>query len=240
MKIRAVFVDIDGTLTDGRPENLYPSEKHVCRNPILGVIRDALVEKGWDPEEARYKIEAYAEAVIWWDYPDFIAEFSLPPAATWERIYDWHQDYQTIHEDGVEMVKRLSARDWPLYVVSNNPMVGCLLKLKRAGLGEIAGSRYFRRILGANILRGQKRQIALWQKAFAQVGFDPEDVAVVGDNPREDGEVPLSIGLGRAIIVCRTMPEEIREEGRSTFVRSLASVPDLLQTMGSYKDQEKI
>jgi len=229
MKPKAIFIDIDGTLTDNEPGNVYPLEKHVWKNPIFGVIRDVMVEKGWKPEEARRSIEEYADRVIWWDYPDFIAEFSLPPAETWERIYDWHRQYLMVYEDGVEMVKELYKQGRPLFVVSNNPIVGCLLKLKRAGLGEITGSEYFRRILGANILRGQKSQPALWQKAFAQVGVAPAQAAVIGDNPREDGDIPLELGLGRAIIVCRTMEEEMQSNDRRIFVRSLSQVPLLLK-----------
>ncbi len=229
MKPKAIFIDIDGTLTDNQPGNAYPLEKHVWQNPIFGVIRDVMVEKGWKPEEARQKIEEYADSIIWWDYPDFIAEFSLPPVETWERIYDWHRQYLMVYEDGVEMVKELFKQGWPLFVVSNNPIVGCLLKLKRAGLGDITGSSYFRRILGANILRGQKSQPALWQKAFAQVGVDPAQSAVIGDNPREDGDIPLGLGLGRAVIVCRTMEEEMRSHGRHIFLQSLSQVPALLE-----------
>jgi len=228
MNPRAVFVDIDGTLTDNDPANVYPAEKHVWRNPIFGVIRDAMVDAGWDAAEARRRIEEYADAVVWWDYPDFLAEFSLDPARVWERIHAWHDRYQTVHTDGAEMVERLHARGVPLFVVSNNPIVGCLLKLRRAGLGEITGSPYFRRILGANILRGQKSQPALWLKAFAQVGIPPGDIVVVGDNPREDGDIPLSLGLGRAVIVVRSMAEDVRDAGSRTFVRSLALVPDIL------------
>lgn len=228
MNPRAVFVDIDGTLTDNDPANLYPAEKHVWRNPIFGVIRDAMVDGGWDAAEACRRIEEYADTVVWWDYPDFLAEFSLDPKRVWERIHDWHDRYQTVYADGVEMVKELHARGVPLFVVSNNPIVGCLLKLRRAGLAEITGSPYFRRILGANILRGQKSQPALWRRAFAQVGIPPGEIAVVGDNPREDGDIPLDLGLGRAVIVARTMAEDIREAGSRTFVRSLAFVPDIL------------
>lgn len=197
------FIDIDGTITDNNPEKKYPESKLVWKNPIFGVMRDVMVEEGWDGEEAKKKIEEYADKVIWWDYPDFIAEFNLPIEKTWERIYKWHQDYLIVYQDTVELIKKLYKMGKNLYIVSNNPIVGCLLKLKRAGLGDITGSSYFKRILGANILRGQKSQIELWERAIAQIGVKPEQISIIGDNEKEDGEVPLCTGIGRSFIISR-------------------------------------
>jgi len=217
-----IFVDIDGTITDNNPERKYPESKLVWKNPIFGVMRDVMVEKGWDGEEAKRKIEEYADEVVWWDYPDFIAEFNLPVEETWEKIYEWHNDYLIVYEDTVDLIKKLKKMNENLYIVSNNPIVGCLLKLKRAGLGDVKGSFYFRRILGANILRGQKHQVQLWKRAIAQVGVEPEKIAIIGDNEKEDGNVPLSTGIGRAFIIRRE--EERENEEKLIFVKKAGDI----------------
>ena len=138
------FIDIDGTITDNNPTKKYPEEKLVWNNPVFGVIKDVMVEEGWKTEEAKRKIEEYADKIIWWDYPDFIAEFNLPLEKTWERIYEWHDEYKIVYRDTVELIKELYKKGNDLFIVSNNPIVGCLLNLKVSGLGDITGSKYFK------------------------------------------------------------------------------------------------
>jgi FMN phosphatase YigB (HAD superfamily) len=203
-----VFIDIDGTITDNNLKRKYPEEKLVCNNPVFGVIRDVMVEEGWDEDEARKKIEEYATKIIWWDYPDFIAEFNLPVEKTWERIYNWHNEYKMVYTNTVELIKELYRKGKNLFIVRNNPIVGCLLNLKVAGLGDITGSKYFKRILGANILRGQKHQIDLWKRAIAQIGVEPDKIVNIGDNIKEDGEIPKKAGIKRCFIIRRNEAEK--------------------------------
>jgi len=226
------FIDIDGTITDNNPTKKYPEEKLVWNNPIFGVIRDVMVEEGWKPEEAKRKIEEYADKIIWWDYPDFIAEFNLPLEKTWKRIYNWHYEYKIVYHDTVEMVEELYKRGKNLFIVSNNPIVGCLLNLKVAGLGDITGSKYFKRVLGANILRGQKHQIELWKRTITQIGVKAENIANIGDNEKEDGDIPISAGLTTTIIIKRDLPIKIKKEGRKIFIKN----PIELFTLIEFKD----
>ena len=217
-----VFIDIDGTITDNNPKRKYPEEKLVWNNSVFGVIRDVMVEEGWDEDEARKKIEEYATKIIWWDYPDFIAEFNLPVEKTWERIYNWHNEYKIVYTDTVELIKELYRKGKNLFIVSNNPIVGCLLNLKVAGLGDITGSKYFKRVLGANILRGQKHQIDLWKRAIAQIGVEPDKIVNIGDNIKEDGEMPKKAGIKRCFIIRRNEAE--KEEDGIIIVESPISI----------------
>lgn len=217
------FIDIDGTITDNNPEKKYPEEKLVWGNPIFGVIRDVMVEEGWSSEEAKKSIEEYADRIVWWDYPDILAEFNLPVEKTWERIYQWHYEYKIVYWDTVELIKELYKRGKNLFIVSNNPIVGCLLNLKVAGLGDITGSKYFKRILGANILRGQKYQIELWKKAVAQIGIEAKKIVNIGDNIKEDGEIPLKIGLKMCFIIRRDT-EENKENNNIVIIKNPLSI----------------
>jgi FMN phosphatase YigB (HAD superfamily) len=218
------FLDIDGTITDLRTGKALMESQLVAKNPVFGVIRDTMVEEGWKPEEAKKKIEDYADKVIWWDYPDFIAEFGLPHNKTWQRIYDWHSEYLMVYEDAVELIKSLHSKGKNLFIVSNNPIVACLLKLKRAQLGDITGSPYFKRILGANILRGQKHQKQLWEKAIAQIGINPVEIANIGDDENQDGDVPISAGIAKAFLVKRNLDGNPTGEEKKIFVKSATDV----------------
>jgi len=214
------FIDIDGTITDNNPEKKYPEEKLVWNNPVLGVIRDVMVEEGWETEEARKTIEEFANKIIWWDYPDFIAEFNLPVEKTWKRIYDWHDKYKMVYWDTVEMIKKLHKKCENLFIVSNNPITGCLLNLRVADLGNITGSKFFKRILGANILRGQKYQVELWKRAIVQVGVNGEKISVIGDSEKEDGDIPVSAGIRRSFIINRTLEKEVIKKEKKIFLKN--------------------
>lgn len=208
--IKGLFVDIDATITDFTKP--FPPESLVGQQPVLGVLRDVMVDNGWNEDEAISAIMKYADEVIWWDYPDFVAEFDLPRDEAWERIFAWHDEYLSVYDDTVELVKTLKAEDRvKLFIVSNNPVAACLLKLRRAGLAELDGTPWFHRILGANLLRGQKSQKELWRRAIAQTGMNPENLATLGDHPIEDGANPLTCGIGQAFILCRdpnkTLPD---------------------------------
>ncbi|HOM26658.1 MAG TPA: HAD family hydrolase [bacterium] len=227
IKMDYFFIDIDGTITNNNPDKIYPEEKLVWGNAIFGVIRDVMVDEGWQPDEAKRAIEKYADKIIWWDYPDFIAEFNLPIEKTWERIYQWHYEYKIVYWDTVELIKELHKKGKNLFIVSNNPIVGCLLNLKVAGLGDITGSKYFERILGANILRGQKHQIDLWKKAVAQIGVEGHKIVNIGDNTKEDGDIPLNVGLKKCFIIRRD--EEEKEENNKIIVKNPLSILKYIQ-----------
>lgn len=200
--ITTCFFDIDGTITDDGPApQIHPS--HVLSNAVFSVLRDAMVAKGWDGAEAAKAIVALADRIVFWDYPDFIVEFDLPATDTWRRIVAWHRDHLVVYEDAVALVKELRGRGLKLCIASNNPLVGCLLKLQRAGLGGLQGTAWFDRIFCANLLRGQKHQPAWWQRALAQCGCDADEILVIGDSEKEDHATPASAGFKHFAIVDR-------------------------------------
>ncbi len=212
-------MDIDGTLIDNCPEKDYSQEQLIRGNPILAVIRDVMVEEGWDPAVAGKSIEGLAGEIIWWDYPDFMAEFHLPTVRTWERICQWHDENLSVYQDTVATVRALHGLGKKLFIASNNPIVGCIYKLRRAGLSDGWSAPCFRRILGTNNLRGQKSLREFWLRAVAQSGIEPKRIATIGDNENEDGDVPLAAGIGRAFIIDRHLDTESANVGGKLFIR---------------------
>ena len=132
------------------------------------------------------------------------------------------KDYVAWSPVDAELIKELYRKGKNLFIVSNNPIVGCLLNLKVAGLGDITGSKYFKRILGANILRGQKHQIELWKRAIAQIGVKPDKIVNIGDNIKEDGEIPKKAGIKKCFVIRRNELE--REEDGIIIVKNALSI----------------
>ena len=192
------LVDIDGTLTDYRSDGSFELLHH---NFLFPIFRDLMAEMGWRREDAQREIGQLAERLIFWDYSDFIAAFSLPVSETFARIKAWHRKNLIPCRENVEQVRRLASQGKRLFIMSNNPYMGCIFKLQAAGLAEDDfSSPYFCRILGTNLLRGCKSDPNVWRRAFAQIPVPISQIGVIGDNPVEDGEIPRSLGVQDTIL----------------------------------------
>lgn len=189
------LVDLDGTLSSYR-EGALLQDKLFLGNFLFPIIRDQMMKKGWKRNEAEDAIRQLTTENIFWDYSDFIAEFNLPVPETLILMQKWHQENIVPCNDGIALIKRLYTAGKKLFVMSNNPYLGCLFKLQAVGLAEnFFSSPYFCRIFGTNILRGCKYQPIVWKRALAQIPAMPNDVCVIGDNPREDKEIPRECGI---------------------------------------------
>ncbi len=201
------FIDIDATITDNKDvPQIHPD--NVLGNAVLTIIRDCMVEEGWESTDAGIAIAAFADQIVFWDYPDFIEKFRLPVRKTWQRIADWHTKNLIVFEDAVEVVRKLKERGARLFIISNNPLTGCLLKLQCAELGDLGGTPFFDQCLCSNILRGQKFQNEYWQKALIHTNINPEHVIIIGDNTEEDYEVPSNVGIRQFYLINRDQQKQ--------------------------------
>jgi FMN phosphatase YigB (HAD superfamily) len=204
-KSKYYLVDIDGTITDYRAGSVTP-DKMLHGNFLFPIIRDMMLERGWEKQKAETAIYELAERIVFWDYTDFIAEFKLPVKEAIERMRQWHFDNLFAYPETVDLVKKLKKDGKQLFVMSNNPYIGCVFKLQAAGLADDDfASPYFKRIFGTNILRGCKCVPDVWKRAFAQIPADISEIGVIGDNPKEDGELPRSLGVIETIIIPRAV-----------------------------------
>ncbi len=221
-KLPHVLFDIDGTLTDdaGPPQI---DSRYVMGNALFEIFTDHLVKKGMDRAEASRKLHEYAEEKLFWDYDDFVNKFNLPEPGIWNDLRHWHHQHLHIYADGVALVRRLYDQGFPLHIVSNNPRLGCLLKLEAAGLGTLEGSRYFSSIFCSNHQCGQKSSLGFWKRILNASGLDPGETVIVGNNPHEDHEVPAQLNFRGSYLVDR---EGIYSPGTggAVFVNTLLDV----------------
>lgn len=197
-----VLFDIDGTLTNDAASPQIDS-RYVMGNALFEIFSDHLTEGGMSRQDASQALYDYAEEKVYWDYDDFVRKFQIPEPGIWEQLLRWHEENLEVYADGVQLVRRLFDLGYPLHIVSNNPRVGCLLKLKTAGLGTLRGSSYFRSIFCSNHQLGQKSSLGFWQRILATSGLVPSETVIVGNNPEEDYEVPRQLGFSASYIVDR-------------------------------------
>ncbi|NQU39866.1 MAG: HAD family hydrolase [Lentisphaerae bacterium] len=222
---RMILFDIDAMIVDPVPGGEDPSEQR----PLLAIIAHALAARDGIPySHARAMVETFADDLVWWDYPDFIAAFNLDPTLVWPAIRTWHRANLFVHDDAVACVEALAEAGYPMAIVSNNPVVGCLLKLERAGLGTLGGTPHFSRLFGSNILRGQKSAPAFWQRCLCHLDVPAMDLLMVGDHPHEDCEVPRSQGVGHFALINRSGAAGVTREGPVMQLSDLRLLPGLL------------
>jgi FMN phosphatase YigB (HAD superfamily) len=209
------FVDIDGTIIDYRPGAMASL---LGGNFLFPIIRDMMVEHGWNYEEAGSAIVKEAENIVFWDYNDLIARFEIPEAEAFARMRQWHKDYLTSYGDMVETVKVLAERGKKLIIISNNPYWGCRFKLECAGLADHDGVHCFKHIFGTNIVSGCKSSVEVWKRALAQLQISPDQIATIGDNHTEDGVIPQSCGIGYSFILNRQGNTPLRQEDKFIFL----------------------
>ncbi|MFV0338172.1 MAG: HAD family hydrolase [Chthoniobacterales bacterium] len=161
-------------------------------------------------------------------YPDFLKAFDLEKNEVWEQIIEWHNEHLIPYLDAISMVKQLHAAEIPLFIISNNPHSGCLLKLQRAGLATLDGSIYFQEIFGTNVCKGGKWSADFWKRCLDRTGFDFAQIAVIGDNPKEDCAIPRSLGVETVFLVNRTYENRIKVTPEATQVNTLECVPEIL------------
>lgn len=195
------LVDIDGTLTDYHPKKTF---EFLHGNFIFPIIRDMMVENGCEKGEAELRIAEFSEREKYWDYSDFVAEFGLSAPDAFHRMKQWHEENVIPYKETVDLIRKLAFEGRSLFIMSNNPYLGCLFKLQAAGLAENDfSSSYFQRIFGTNILRGCKSDPQVWKRAFAQIPVPVSRIGVIGDNPVEDRDIPRSLGVCDTILIRR-------------------------------------
>ena len=226
-----IVVDIDDTLTGNQPGVAQIDSRHLNGNVLFDLLRDCLVEAGSPSPAAEARLLDHVERHPFWDYSDIIEALALPPRTTWARLVAWHDRNLQVYEDGVQMVRRLHDAGFALSISSNNPLSGCLLKLHRAGLATLESSPWFSRIYASNVLMGQKSAPHWWPRLQEALGVPPERVLVVGDNPRDDMQMPRAAGFQHFVLVDRTQPEPWRRVDGVHFVNSLDAVPAIIANL---------
>ena len=225
MRLQALsfFFDIDETITRYRPGALA-ADRLLDGNFLFPIIRDMLAERGVSSDDAAAMIRREAVENVFWCYGDFIRKFGLRQPVAAERFRIWHRENLDVFPDTVELIRSLAAEQTPLYIVSNNPVDGCRMKLERAGLDP----ELFRGIFGTDVMKGCKHLAASWERALNLAGVRPESVVTVGDDVEEDGVVPRSCGVGVGVILERDSALRIRRADGFLHVNDARVIPGAL------------
>ena len=228
-RFRALLIDIDDTLVRLKSGFSLPLSRHASdwTGSLLGVLQRAGVEMaGLSEKEADSCIGKVREEVRWWQYDDFIRALGLEPKRFWEFAYEHERAYlEPTGEEIKSALQQIREAGFRLYITSNNPNSGIVHKLRLAGIGDLP---LFERLLGASELRAMKWQPIFWERALEAVGLPAQHVAVIGDNPRDDAEIPQQAGIGHSFLVDRAKMRTHENSDTTTYVRSFSEIADCL------------
>lgn len=195
--IRALFIDVDDTLVRFKKTGTHAGADVQNTGSLFDVLEKAGMEfSGLTQNEVRKKIDRVKKEVFWWHWSDFIVELGLDAKRFWDFAYEMESRYlEATGNEILGVLTGLKKKGYLLYISSNNPSSGILHKLRVAGLAHNTGSELFHQLLGATELHAMKWDALYWKKALAHTGLSPDDCMVIGDNLKDDFEMPRSVGF---------------------------------------------
>ena len=228
--IRALLIDIDDTIVRFKANDSTTDKSPQSTGSLADVLQRAGVElAGLTAEEAARRIARIKREVMWWHWSDFIVELGLRPKAFWDFAYAVESDYlEPTGDEILPALLRLKDHGILLYVTSNNPSSGILHKLRLAGIAHVTGTTLFSQLLGGTELHAMKWEPVYWKKVLAHIALDADEVAVVGDSPRDDYEVPHSIGIRRSFLIDRFQDLSASDTESVTHVQNFNQIADQL------------
>jgi FMN phosphatase YigB (HAD superfamily) len=223
--INVIFCDIDATVTDNLDDSTIG-----FREAVFAMFAEKIAQaRNLSEFESRALLEDYTSNTnVWWDYPDIIVNFNLEAISIWQELKTIHAKKLHVYEDAVKLIKYLANLEKDVYIVSNNPVTGCLMKLEQAGLATLNGSKFFKRVFGTNITHGMKSQLLTWERIIASFNISPDKMAPIGDNLKDDFEVPQKAGIGHSFIIDRKSKIPLVEKSTHTIVNSFDHLQNII------------
>ena len=230
LKVKHVFIDIDGTITEvmDNPYSKIPGIGHDCFRCIL---RDMLTKKfGVSPSLALTKIQE-KDLMFGGCIFRIAPALGIPEEELWKRVIVWQKRYLSVYADAVDMVKDLFSKGFFLYVISNNSCKGILAKLAMAGLAKRNHSPYFREIYGMDLFGfgWSKNNPEVYHRILSGGKMSLKEIAIVGDELIGDLKSPRKAGIKHCFIIDRKQREKIVTKDAGIFVKTLKAVPEMLE-----------
>ena len=163
-RITHVLLDIDDTLTCYAPHAL---ERTFDGNFLFPLLLDLAETRKIPRREAETIIRRTTQEKPFWDYTDFLSPLSLSFSDVLPHFRSWHAKNLNPFPDSVRLTRSLKRAGYGISIISNNPRLGCLLKLERCGLANAAtGESCFSQILSTDRIAGCKGDQGVWKHAL--------------------------------------------------------------------------
>ena len=224
MKVKYVFMDIDGTMTR------FLTGKEIQVSP-KSLLEDLVMEKnGLSREEAWQQIMLCGDINI-----HCLSEF-LPALGIDSEVYfQALLDSVAPNVEGCEDTKRflpyLKENGYQLYTATTNSKFITNVKLSLCGLADINGCPYLTGYYPGCAFLDPKGKFApdYYDRILADGGFAPEYCMMIGDEPLSDSIPAMKAGMHYGVNIDRKQKEKYCEKDGILFINSLDVLIPLLE-----------
>jgi len=197
----------------------------------LAIIRRAAARREGCPEDtvAKRMARLAAEEPAMLDYSDYLAALNVDYAEFWRQLAEHHERHTTVHEDGLELVKRLARSGRRLYAFSSGTTMATYALLARAGLGTPSGSEYFAGVFGVNTAADLGiMDETMWRIILAYCGLPRDRVAFLCERGAYEAASAVRSGARGAVVLDRGQAEAMTVDGPIISVRRAEEIPAVL------------
>lgn len=214
IKVRNILIDIDNTLTDSIDMGF---------DPFIGPLKEIIV--GRDKithDQAETQIRRFIRS-------DDTTMSEILPSLHVDELELWHAVVKAMRgkvkmfPDAIEMCKRLTIKDFDIYPATTNSAFAILAKLGASGMASEMKTELFKSVCGGSELcPGGKSGALFYLSIIKRFSLEPDETAMIGDNPVADSEYPRQAGIKKIFIIDRTQKEKwIRKDNGVIYVNTL-------------------
>jgi FMN phosphatase YigB (HAD superfamily) len=157
-----------------------------------------------------------------------VAELKISLADFRRELEELQSKFLHVFEDAIALIKALKNKGYGLYVSSNNSLSRAYAALHRTGLSDWDKSECFGGVFCPENIGFNKSNSQFYTKLIETGGFNPNEMLVIGDSMRDDGESPLEAGVKHAIIIDRKNKLENKNIPIVNDLRDLLEKGDLI------------
>ena len=229
-EIETVFVDIDTTLVDPRPDAPGVAKGIDCLVAELVAERNGIATEAAAAEiNKRYQSVGDMVGRHW---PFGVLDgFNVTEAELWEILAADARKHLFMHPDAREFLVMLRRMEGvKVFTATTNPRLIILAKLALGGLANAEGSPYFEDCFGGEEVYPGGKCIPDFFSALLQLtGARPETTLMVGDSPTMDLALAKAAGIHQVVLPRRSQTEEwtVENDG-GLYVRDLETAIDLI------------
>lgn len=224
MKVKHIFVDIDGTLV------VYHSDREFSRSPE-GFLTELVMEKhGISEKEAREKIRRCGDPELHC-LSEFLEELEVDRARFFDGVKKSVEENLDVPEDTVRLLDFIREKGFELYTATTNSPFATWAKLAKGGLASVNGSEYFTDYFPGCAFQDPrgKNDPDYYAKILGTGRFDPEYCMMIGDIPEKDALPAMKAGMKYGVIIDRSRKEPLTEKEGVLYINSFHALIPMLE-----------
>ncbi len=224
MKVKYVFMDIDGTMIR------FPTGKEYVTSPKT-LLEDLVMEKdGLSREDAWRKILSCGDIDVHC-LSEFLPELGIRYDIYFQKLYDSVKPNVEVCEDTKRFLPYLKEHGYQVYTATTNSKFITDIKLSLGGLADLSGCPYLAGYYPGCAFLDPQGKFApdYYDRILADGGFDPEYCMMIGDEPLRDAVPAMKAGMRYGVNIDRHQKEKFHERDGLLHINSLEVLIPLLE-----------